>query len=165
MFYTFTFVFWYFLLYVLNAKGWGKYQGKKEKEASTGMQSKQIPASPGNAVFTQPTCAHCLYKLYLVYALVTICQPAPISEPQSRSTDSLPHERLIITSEFLVGYKNGLQKYLQPVCHTAVTWIWVASSSLWKASEQVRTYYKADRSLKESDLNSHSTGRDKSMPF
>lgn len=92
----------------------------EEKKAPTGMQSKQAPASPENAVFTKPACAHCLSKLYLVYALVTICQPAPILGAQSRCTDSLPPERLTITSGFLVGYRNSLQKYLQPVCHTAL---------------------------------------------
>lgn len=104
----------YFCLFILFAscvrcKGMKEIPRKEKNEAPTGMQSEQTPASPGNAVFTQPACAHCLYKLYLVYALVTICQPAPISEAQSRVKDSLPPERLTLTSGFLVGYKNSLQ--------------------------------------------------------
>lgn len=88
-----------------------KISRKEEKEAFTGMQSNS-PATPGNAIFKQPACAHCLYKLSLVYALVTVCQHAPISEAQSRSKDSLPPERLTMTSGLLAGYKKDLQKYL-----------------------------------------------------
>lgn len=79
---------------------------KEEKEASSALE---IPNSPGIAAFTQPACAICLYKLFLVGHHLTT---APISEAQSGLNDSLPPE---VLTGFPAGYKNGLQKYLQPV--------------------------------------------------